>query len=121
MTLPPPAPAFLAALVCVAWAALAPAASRDTGAAMGPIAPTVTVTMGDVGGKYFGSAPDPKRTRHYFIAAEASPWDFAPEVSDAICGKPLPPSAPKNHQLVTKTRYLEYQDATFTAKVPPTP
>ncbi len=87
----------------------------------GGIAPTVTPQMGDTGGRYFGKAPDPKKVRHYFVAAEPALWDFAPEISDAICGKPLPPSAQKNHQMVNKIRYVEYKDASFTAKVLPTP
>src|SRR5580692_1224467 len=42
------------------------------------IKPTVTPATGDVGGKYFGEAPDPKRTRHYYIAAEPEKWDYMP-------------------------------------------
>ena len=58
------------------------------------IPPTVTVAMGDVGGKIFGRAPDPAKTRHYYIAAEPELWNYAPEGRDPICGKPLPPRAP---------------------------
>ena len=31
------------------------------------VKPTVTKEMGDVGGTYFGKAPDPAKTRHYYI------------------------------------------------------
>ena len=48
--------------------------------------------MGDVdlGGKYFGQIPDPAKTRHYYIAAEAQKWDYLPSGSDVVCGLPLP-------------------------------
>src|SRR5262245_22503548 len=55
------------------------------------IPPTVTAGMGDLGGKMFGRVPDPARTRHYYIAAETSVWDYAPEGADPVCGKPIPP------------------------------
>src|SRR4051812_19908598 len=55
------------------------------------ISPTVTVEMGDAGGKIFGRVPDTGRTRHYFIAAEPEMWDYVPEGQDIVCGKPLPP------------------------------
>ncbi len=80
-------------------------------------APTVTVTaaMGDVGGKLFGKAPDPATTRRYYIAAEPVLWDYAPLGSDPVCGKSLPPPV-QNHQPVSKLRYVQYTDATFSAK-----
>ena len=56
------------------------------------ITPTVTVEMGDVGGKFFGQPPDEKKTRRYYIAAEPELWDYAPQGKDPVCGKPLPPS-----------------------------
>ena len=48
------------------------------------IEPTVTQEMGDMGGKFFGAAPDAKKTRHYYIAAEPVLWDFAPEGKDSV-------------------------------------
>ena len=54
------------------------------------IRPTVTVAMGDVGGKLHGHAPDPAKTQHYYIAAERQLWDYAPEGRDVVCGMPLP-------------------------------
>lgn len=83
--------------------------------------PTVTVETGDTGGTAFGRKPDPKTTRRYYIAAEPMQWDFAPEVSEPICGTPLPPSAASNHERVSKLRYVQYTDATFTARMLPTP
>lgn len=83
--------------------------------------PTVTVQTGDTGGMTFGRKPDPKTTRHYYIAAEPELWDYAPVVSEPMCGTPLPPSATSNHERVGKLRYVQYTDATFTAKMLPTP
>lgn len=82
-------------------------------------APTVTVEMGDVGGKIFGKAPDPAKTRRYYIAAEPVAWDYAPLGNDPVCGKTLPPPL-QDHRPVGKLRYVQYTDATFTAKVFPT-
>ena len=67
--------------------------AQDAPPAVAPagVTPTVTVKDGDMGGRYFGKAPDPEHTRHYYIAAEPTLWDFAPEVNDTICGKPMPP------------------------------
>jgi hypothetical protein len=72
--------------------------------------------MGDPGGKFFGKAPDPARTRHYYIAAEPQLWDYAPAGRDVICGKPLPPAvvAQRNG---SKIRYVQYTDDSFTTKV----
>ena len=84
------------------------------------IEPTVSVTMGDVGGKFFGTPPDPALTRHYYIAAEPELWDYAPLGSDVVCGKPLPPPV-LNQRQSAKLRYVEYTDQTFRAKVFPTP
>lgn len=80
------------------------------------IPPTVTMEMGDVGGKFFGRNPDPARTRRYFIAAEPQLWDYAPEGRDPICGKPLPPPVQAQRR-GGKIRYVEYTDETFTARV----
>ncbi|MDB6119251.1 MAG: Multicopper oxidase type 2 [Verrucomicrobiaceae bacterium] len=111
---------FAAALLCGMGNGEVRAQTVPLAAPQG-ITPTVTVKDGDVGGRYFGKAPDPEHTRHYYIAAEPTLWDFAPEVNDTICGKPLPPSAPLNHQTVSKIRYVQYTDATFQARVASTP
>ncbi len=83
--------------------------------------PTVTVQTGDTGGISFGRKPDPAKTKRYYIAAEPELWDYAPVVSEPMCGTPLPPSATSNHERVGKLRYVQYTDATFTAKMLPTP
>lgn len=80
------------------------------------VAPTVTVEMGDVGGKFFGRVPDAAKTRRYYIAAEPELWDYAPQGRDPICGKPLPPPVLLQRH-VGKMRYVQYTDATFTTKV----
>lgn len=84
------------------------------------IQPTVTVAMGDVGGKFFGQNPDPARTRRYYIAIEPELWDFAPQGQDPICGKPLPPPVVAQRRS-GKLRYVQYTDETFGAKVIQTP
>jgi FtsP/CotA-like multicopper oxidase with cupredoxin domain len=61
------------------------------------IKPTVTASMGDVGGKYFGQTPDPAKTRHYYIAAEPVQWDFMPLGSDPICGMTPSPNVRNWH------------------------
>jgi FtsP/CotA-like multicopper oxidase with cupredoxin domain len=84
------------------------------------IKPTVTSSMGEMGGKYFGQTPDPARTRHYYIAAEPVKWDFMPMGSDPICG--MTPSANVlAWHLVRKARYIQYTDGTFTQRVPQPP
>jgi hypothetical protein len=80
------------------------------------VTPTVTVQMGDVGGKFFGVAPDSVKTRRYYIAAEPELWDYAPQGRDPVCGKPLPPPVVMQRH-VGKMRYVQYTDATFTTKV----
>ena len=80
------------------------------------VTPTVTVQMGDVGGKFFGREPDPAKTRRYYIAAEPELWDYAPQGRDPVCGKPLPPPVVMQRH-VGKMRYVQYTDATFTTKV----
>jgi hypothetical protein len=60
------------------------------------ILPTVTVKMGDIGGKIFGREPDPAHTRHYYVTAEDCVWDFAPQGRDVICGNAFPPQARTN-------------------------
>ncbi|MDB6138149.1 MAG: Multicopper oxidase type 2 [Verrucomicrobiaceae bacterium] len=122
---------FATALLCwpgmgggSAWSQPATAAltaTTPTAAPPADIAPTVTARDGDLGGHYFGKVPEPAHTHHYYIAAEPCLWDFAPEVNDAVCGRPLPPAAALNHQTVSKIRYVQYTDATFQAKVAATP
>jgi manganese oxidase len=80
------------------------------------IQPTVTAAIGDVGGKFFGAAPDPAKTRRYYVAAEPQLWDYAPQGQDPICGKPLPPPVQAQRK-GGKVRYVQYTDETFTAKV----
>jgi FtsP/CotA-like multicopper oxidase with cupredoxin domain len=84
------------------------------------IRPTVTASMGDVGGKYFGRSPDPAKTRHYYIAAEPVQWDFMPLGSDPICGMTPPPNLRTSHA-ARKARYFQYTDGTFTQRVPQQP
>ena len=79
------------------------------------IKPTVTVETGDTGGKIFGRTPDPRKTRHYYITAESELWDFVPAGRDEVCGMPLPPTLTRNPK-AGKLRYVQYTDATFTAK-----
>ncbi len=80
------------------------------------IRPTVTVATGDTGGKIFGRAPHPQKTRRYFIAAESELWDFAPAGRDEVCGLPMPQHVLRNRKS-GKLRYVQYTDETFTAKV----
>lgn len=70
----------------------------------------------NLGGTFFGKIPDPKRTHHYYIAAEPELWDYAPEGQDVICGQPLQSPLKENRKAV-KYRYVAYTDGTFTAKV----
>jgi manganese oxidase len=80
------------------------------------VKPTVTVESGDTGGKLFGRAPDPAKTRHYYIAAESVMWDYAPENLDSICGPASAQSGPAHHPS-SKMRYFRYTDATFKTRV----
>jgi hypothetical protein len=82
------------------------------------ITPTVTVSSGDTGGTIFDRAPDPERTRRYYIAAESELWDFAPSGREELCGAALPPNVGRNRKS-GKLRYVQYTDATFTTKVIP--
>jgi manganese oxidase len=84
------------------------------------IKPTVTAEMGDWGGKYFGKAPDPVRTRHYYIAAEPEQWDFMPLGGDPICGMTPSADVSAKHRF-WKVRYIQYTDASFTKRAPQTP
>jgi hypothetical protein len=54
-------------------------------------------------------------TRHYYIAAEDVTWDYAPGGQDVLHGRQIPlPWAAQTRW--TKTRYIEYTDATFTTR-----
>ena len=110
-----------AAVLLLATLAPAHAASPpDKLPATNVVTPTVTVEMGDVGGKFFGRPPEAAKTRRYYIAAEPELWDFAPQGLDPVCGKPLPPPVVAQRQ-AGKIRYVQYTDATFTTKVFATP
>lgn len=85
------------------------------------IKPTSTEEEGDKGGLFFGKPPPDEQTRRYYIAAEPVMWSYAPEVSEAVCGAPLPASAESNKQSVAKMRYVRYTDETFTTRVMETP
>ncbi len=56
-------------------------------------------------------------TRHYFIQAEDQAWDFAPSGLDRIHGGPIPAPWTKYH-VWSKTRYVEYTDATYSTRKP---
>jgi hypothetical protein len=56
-------------------------------------------------------------TRHYYIAAEDVTWDYAPGGQDVLHGRQIPlPWA--GHTQWSKTRYIEYTDATFSVSKP---
>ena len=74
----------------------------------------------DRGGLFFGSPPDPAHSKHYYIAAEPTLWDYVPSGRDEMCGAQLPPSY-QQKRLAGKVRYFQYTDATFTTKVVETP
>jgi manganese oxidase len=93
-----------------------PAGAPPLTAPTNDVVPTITAAMGDLGGKFFGQAPDPAKTRRYFIAAEPEMWDYVPQGADVVCGKPLPPPLLAQRR-GGKVRYVQYTDATFTAKV----
>jgi FtsP/CotA-like multicopper oxidase with cupredoxin domain len=106
---------FSLVLLCTLLAGSA--AHAEEGAAA-PLPTTVTPEMGDPGGKYRGHAPDPAKTRHYYIAAEPELWNFAPEGKDPVCGKPFSPALLLN-RVSWKIRYVQYADPDFTARVLP--
>ena len=61
------------------------------------------------------AAPCLAATRHYYIAAEDVTWDFAPSGRDLIHGGLIP--RPWTSQTRwSKTRYIEYTDATFSTR-----
>ena len=55
------------------------------------------------------------KTRHYYIAAEDVTWDYAPSGLDLMHDHGVPQPWAKQTKW-TKTRYIEYTDATFTLK-----
>ncbi len=114
VTLTARAVSFAAAPLDIPAGNTTPAAPPDDSA----IPVTVTREMGDVGGKYFGQAPDPAKTRHYYLAAEPALWDFTPEGQDPVCGKPLPPAL-QLFRVSWKIRYIQYADPDFSARVLP--
>jgi len=54
-------------------------------------------------------------TRHYYIAAEDSNWDYAPSKRDLIHGSHLPMPWSQQTQW-PKTRFIEYTDTTFSTR-----
>jgi manganese oxidase len=55
-------------------------------------------------------------TRHYYIAAEDVPWNYAPSGRDLLMATPI--RQPWLQLQWPKTRFLEYTDSTFTATKP---
>jgi manganese oxidase len=106
---------FFEIIACAAAATTALATPVASNAPL-IIKPTVTTATGDTGGTAFGRKPDPAKTRHYYIAAEAELWDFIPAGRDEVCGLPIPPTVTRNRK-AGKLRYVQYTDASFTAKV----
>jgi len=95
---------------------LSPTNSRAQHVSAYTVKPTVTREMGDLGGKYFGKAPEPSKTHHYYIAAETDRWNYMPIGSDPICGM-MPPPEVRSRSVVLKVRYFQYTDGTFTQRV----
>jgi hypothetical protein len=61
--------------------------------------------------------PSAAATRHYYIAAEDVTWDYAPSGQNLLQGTPIPlPWRAKTRW--SKTRFIEYTDATFTVRKP---
>jgi manganese oxidase len=56
-------------------------------------------------------------TRHYYIAAEDVTWDYAPSGRDLLYGRPIPLTWGQ-HTKWSKTRYIEYTDASFSVRKP---
>jgi len=52
-------------------------------------------------------------TRHYYIAAEDTTWDYAPSRNDLIHSDMLPPNPRQTGTKWQKTRYVEYTDTSF--------
>src|SRR5438128_749563 len=114
-------PRWLAAIFVGALSVISPLAAQIARPELASkVRPTVTAADGDRGGRFFGKTPDPARTHHYYVAAEADGWAYAPSGRDEVCGLPLPPpvlAAPRND----KVRYIQYTDATFRSRVFSTP
>jgi hypothetical protein len=102
----------------IAFAMFSPGLRAAEEEKVGGIRPTVTLASGDTGGTFFGRAPDPAKTRRYYIAAESELWDYAPTGREELCGGSLPPPLLRNRKS-GKLRYVQYTDATFTTKVIP--
>jgi hypothetical protein len=66
---------------------------------------------------FFAIAPSLAATRHYFIAAEDTKWDYAPSARDLIHGGVIPQPWTSQTRWA-KTRYFEYTDATFLQRKP---
>lgn len=56
--------------------------------------------------------------RHYYVAAEDTDWDYAPNRRDLITARELPRDMRHSGTQFRKTRYVEYTDATFAKKKP---
>ncbi len=89
---------------------------EEEAAAADKIEPTLTKSVEDSGGRFFGKPPDEARTHHYFIAAQSETWDYAPAERDIVCGRPFPPELQRNHKS-NKLRYVQYTDRTFRTRV----
>jgi len=61
------------------------------------------------------AGPCQAKTRHYYIAAEDVIWDYAPSGLDLMHDHGVPQPWAKQTKWA-KTRYIEYNDATFTIK-----
>jgi manganese oxidase len=83
-------------------------------------ASSAATSTADRGGLFFGKQPDPSRSKHYYIAAEPTLWDYVPSGRDEMCGAQLPPSY-QQERLAGKVRYFQYTNASFTTKVFETP
>lgn len=77
--------------------------------------PTVTANQKFAGGLYFGKSPPAEKTRHYFIAAEPVLWEWVPGGKNTTRNAPLPPQITAQPS-VGRLHYVEYTDATFSAK-----
>jgi FtsP/CotA-like multicopper oxidase with cupredoxin domain len=77
--------------------------------------PTVLPETPDPGGKFLGQIPDPKLTRHYYIAAEPVLWNFLPLQQDPVSKSPLPLPL-LQHPTSPKIRYIQYADDQFAVR-----
>jgi len=66
---------------------------------------------------FLAAKPGVAVTRHYYLAAEEVTWDYAPSGRDLLSGRPIPQPWDLRRQW-TKTRYIEYTDATFSVRKP---